>query len=260
MGLSLLQIVGYFGVITSFFGAMVFCKLFFLNSIASPCFYIALSFLWRITQNVVARLVVALIIAEVLFTTVFLGFHTPMASLLLYQHVLATTFIMVPASLARSFKLLEDFNSKCFIFIGIPKLCLSLGCIITGLYFFTLPDTRKTAQPWVSRSMNRKCVYGQYSSHDVWHFVGAFGLFFHSAFLLTLHPPPLVFYQCKLKLTLCLLLKLILKFLSFQYYGHMHPAQQPSVEQEACSGSDSSDSDDDDQKQLVARSSTRTVS
>eukprot|EP01103_Thecamoeba_quadrilineata_P008392 TRINITY_DN18138_c0_g1_i1.p1 TRINITY_DN18138_c0_g1~~TRINITY_DN18138_c0_g1_i1.p1 ORF type:complete len:645 (+),score=110.25 TRINITY_DN18138_c0_g1_i1:186-2120(+) len=56
---------------------------------------------------------------------------------------------------------------------------------VTSIYFFELPSTNKVLTPWASRDQNHGCIlFDFYESHDVWHLLSAFGLFFMTLLLI----------------------------------------------------------------------------
>ena len=53
---------------------------------------------------------------------------------------------------------------------------LTILCAGTGGYLFLHKAKTTRVSPAVSRDMNQSCMIGMYDSHDLWHYLSAFGL------------------------------------------------------------------------------------
>jgi len=67
-------------------------------------------------------------------------------------------------------------------------LLLGIGFIAAALFFFKIVSTDKEISPANSSSENHNCIdpFNFYDAHDIWHMLGAAGLFFLFLFLFTL--------------------------------------------------------------------------
>ena len=66
-------------------------------------------------------------------------------------------------------------------------LILCIICRFSALYFFKQMEKDSKVSAAESRSLNQDCMLlGFFDQHDIWHFLGGFGLFFTFMFLLTL--------------------------------------------------------------------------
>jgi len=76
----------------------------------------------------------------------------------------------------------ERLAWHCVIF-----LLLDLLCVFPALYFFTQLEKNPKVSAAKSRGLNCECTFlGFFDQHDLWHFLGGYGLFFMFMFLLSL--------------------------------------------------------------------------
>jgi len=71
----------------------------------------------------------------------------------------------------------------------IPIIYANLGtlCFLPALYFFTQKEKMTEKSPAESRDMNRDCIFlNFFDGHDIWHFMGAAGVFFAFLCIFTL--------------------------------------------------------------------------
>lgn len=60
-------------------------------------------------------------------------------------------------------------------------------CAVPSLYFFVSSERNSELSPAESRHLNQSCsLFDFYDFHDIWHFLGGFGVFFTFMFLLTI--------------------------------------------------------------------------
>jgi len=65
--------------------------------------------------------------------------------------------------------------------MAIPIVYANLGlvCFLPAMYFFTQKEKMTEISPAESRDMNRDCIFlNFFDGHDIWHFLGAAGVFF----------------------------------------------------------------------------------
>ena len=63
----------------------------------------------------------------------------------------------------------------------------SIIMALPSMYFFKHKEKTTDLSPAESRSLNRDCLlFNIYDGHDIWHFLGAGGIFFMYMFLLTI--------------------------------------------------------------------------
>ena len=102
-------------------------------------------------------------------------------SILLY--IFVTNFLLyLVFYICMKFHVGERPTNSCIVF-----LTLSLCFLFSACFFFYIKvkDTNKSAAK--SKTLNHECLLlNFYDYHDVWHFLGSFGLFFMLMFLLTL--------------------------------------------------------------------------
>lgn len=71
----------------------------------------------------------------------------------------------------------------------IPIIYANLGllCFLPAMYFFTQKEKMTEKSPAESRDMNRECIFlNFFDGHDIWHFMGAAGVFFAFLCIFTL--------------------------------------------------------------------------
>jgi len=71
----------------------------------------------------------------------------------------------------------------------IPVIYAILGliCFLPAMYFFTAKEKMTEKSPAESRDMNRECIFlNFFDGHDIWHFMGAAGVFFAFLCIFTL--------------------------------------------------------------------------
>jgi len=72
---------------------------------------------------------------------------------------------------------------------AIPIIYANLGllCFLPAMYFFTQKEKMSELSPAESRDMNVDCIFlNFYDGHDIWHFLGAAGVFFAFLCIFTL--------------------------------------------------------------------------
>lgn len=71
----------------------------------------------------------------------------------------------------------------------IPMIYSGLGLVsfLPAMYFFTQKEKMTEISPSLSRNMNQECIFLDfYDGHDIWHFLGAAGVFFAFLTIFTL--------------------------------------------------------------------------
>jgi len=82
---------------------------------------------------------------------------------------------------------MKQINGEKINKIPLVYACLGLVCFVPSLYFFTKKEKSTESSPSISREMNQPCQFLDFfDGHDIWHFLGAAGVFFAFLCIFTL--------------------------------------------------------------------------
>merc|ERR1719150_288737 len=82
---------------------------------------------------------------------------------------------------------MKQINGENINKIPLVYACLGLVCFVPSLYFFTKKEKSTESSPSISREMNQPCQFLDFfDGHDIWHFLGAAGVFFAFLCIFTL--------------------------------------------------------------------------
>jgi len=174
------NIVAFWTVVITIFSVMIFISVITLyhgkNNIISGIYSLfknIISFNFKIKNKVLfyGLLITSSFNEFIVILSASLRLHF---STFLLALIFMNIFIVLTSYLFYKYRKGERIGKRNILF-----LITTIGLMITSIYFFELPYTNKFLTPDESMALNRPCIlFGYFDTHDVWHFLSAFGIFF----------------------------------------------------------------------------------
>ena len=135
----------------------------------------------------VAVIIVPALLAILTFPSLLIAGNVDSGSAILYTLLSLLAIVFTWRVIVR-YKQIFDTCGHAFMWIVL--LALGLGLFLTAFtFFFTVSVSNKISSPAVSRNLNRECVLDDFDLHDLWHIIGAYGLFFLGVTFYYTNPP-----------------------------------------------------------------------